>query len=147
VDCLINDAGFGDYGAFSTTDLARQEGMIGVNITALTGLTRLFLPALLERVLWPREGGIVDLETVGDDVLSLAFGINDHRQVAGQSIGAGGSRAFLWQDGVITDLNTLTEPGSPYLIYANDVNDRGEIVGQGCDPCAGESFAVKLIPK
>ena len=49
VDCLINDAGFGDYGAFSTADLAKQERMIGVNITALTGLTRLFLPAMLER--------------------------------------------------------------------------------------------------
>ena len=49
VNCLINDAGFGDHGAFSTSDLARQEGMIGVNITALTGLTRLFLPPMLER--------------------------------------------------------------------------------------------------
>ena len=46
---MINDAGFGDHGAFSTSDLARQEGMIGVNITALTGLTRLFLPPMLER--------------------------------------------------------------------------------------------------
>jgi uncharacterized protein len=49
VDCLINDAGFGDYGAFSSADLTKQEHMIGVNITALTGLTRLFLPAMLER--------------------------------------------------------------------------------------------------
>ena len=49
VDCLINDAGFGDYGEFSSADLAKQEHMIGVNITALTGLTRLFLPAMLER--------------------------------------------------------------------------------------------------
>ena len=98
-------------------------------------------------VLWPREGGIVDLETVGDDVISLAFGINDRRQVVGQSIGAGGSRAFLWQDGVITDLNSLVAPGSPFLIYANDINNHGEIAGQGCVDCAGgETFAVKLIP-
>lgn len=48
VDCLINDAGFGDYGVFSTSDLAKQERMISVNITALTALTRLFLPAMLE---------------------------------------------------------------------------------------------------
>ena len=44
VDCLINNAGFGDYGPFSKSDLAKQESMIGVNITALTALTRLFLP-------------------------------------------------------------------------------------------------------
>jgi len=49
VDCLINNAGFGDYGPFSKSDLAKQESMIGVNITALTALTRLFLPAMLER--------------------------------------------------------------------------------------------------
>jgi short-subunit dehydrogenase len=49
VDCLINDAGFGDYGDFSTSDLAKQERMINVNITTLTALTRLFLPAMLER--------------------------------------------------------------------------------------------------
>jgi len=48
-DCLINNAGFGDYGPFSKSDLANQESMIGVNITALTALTRLFLPAMLER--------------------------------------------------------------------------------------------------
>jgi hypothetical protein len=49
VDCLINNAGFGGYGPFSKSDLAKQERMIGVNITALTALTRLFLPPMLER--------------------------------------------------------------------------------------------------
>jgi len=49
VDCLINDAGLGDYGSFAKCDLAKQERMIAVNITALTALTRLFLPAMLER--------------------------------------------------------------------------------------------------
>jgi uncharacterized protein len=49
VDCLINNAGFGDYGSFAKCDLAKQERMIAVNITALTALTRLLLPAMLER--------------------------------------------------------------------------------------------------
>jgi short-subunit dehydrogenase len=60
VDCLINDAGFADHGAFSTADLARQERMIGVNITTLTVLTRLFLPAMLER----RRGRILNVASV-----------------------------------------------------------------------------------
>ncbi len=99
-------------------------------------------------VLWPRGGGIQDLSVLTGDDISLAFGINDHGQVVGQSIGANGSRAFLWQDGILTDLNTLTPPGSPFLVYANDINDAGEIAGQGCDQCAaGETFAVKLIPR
>jgi short-subunit dehydrogenase len=49
VDCLINNAGFGDHGPFATSDLARQRNMIAVNVTALTELTRLFLPAMLDR--------------------------------------------------------------------------------------------------
>jgi uncharacterized protein len=49
VDCLINNAGFGDHGLFATSDLAKQRRMIAVNVTALTELTRLFLPAMLER--------------------------------------------------------------------------------------------------
>ena len=97
-------------------------------------------------VFWPRGGEIQDLGVLDGDVISLAFGINDHGQVVGQSIGGSGSRAVLWQDGVKTDLNTVTPPGSPFLIYANDINDSGEITGQGCQPCAGETFGVKLIP-
>ena len=60
VDCLINDAGFGDHGDFATADLAKQERMISVNITALTALTRLFLPAMLEE----RHGHILNVASV-----------------------------------------------------------------------------------
>jgi short-subunit dehydrogenase len=60
VDCLINDAGFGDYGAFAESDLARQERMIGVNATALTALTRLFLPPMLKR----GRGQVLNLASV-----------------------------------------------------------------------------------
>jgi uncharacterized protein len=60
IDCLINDAGFGDYGPFATSDLAKQERMIGVNITALTALTRLFLPAMVEK----GKGNILNVASV-----------------------------------------------------------------------------------
>ena len=96
--------------------------------------------------LWPREGGVQDLGVLGDDFISLAFGINDQGQVVGQSIGDV-SRAFIYQDGVMSNLNDLVDPGSPFLIFANDINDAGEIAGQGCTACdTGETFAVKLIP-
>jgi hypothetical protein len=47
VDILINNAGLGDYGEFATSDRKRIRGMLMVNVVALTGLTRLFLPGLL----------------------------------------------------------------------------------------------------
>jgi probable HAF family extracellular repeat protein len=96
--------------------------------------------------LWTKSGGIQDLGTLPGDVYSLAFGINDRGQVVGQSIGAGGSRAFLWQNGVMTDLNTLVPPGSLYLVYANDINASGEIAGGAFDENTGESPAFLATP-
>jgi len=60
VGCLINDAGLGDYGIFAESDLARQQSMIAVNITALTSLTRLFLPPMLKR----GRGQVLNLASV-----------------------------------------------------------------------------------
>src|SRR5215475_10722162 len=44
VDVLVNNAGFGAYGKFFELPLDRQLEMMQVNVTALTHLTRLFLP-------------------------------------------------------------------------------------------------------
>ena len=49
VDVLINNAGFGLYGHFSQSDLKASMGMIEVNIAALTAMTRLALPGMIER--------------------------------------------------------------------------------------------------
>ena len=49
VDVLVNNAGFGDLGAFAQADLAKSLSMIQVNVTALTELTGLFLPGMLAR--------------------------------------------------------------------------------------------------
>lgn len=49
VDALINNAGFGSYGMFADLPLQTQLEMIHVNITALTYLTRLALPKMIER--------------------------------------------------------------------------------------------------
>lgn len=78
---------------------------------------------------------------------NLAYSINDHGQVVGQSYGGGiSSRAFLWQNGVSVDLNTLTPPGSLPLVFANDINDRGEITGQAYDATTGELVPFLAIP-
>jgi probable HAF family extracellular repeat protein len=56
--------------------------------------------------------------------------MNNRGQVVGQSLGANGSRAFLWENGVLLDLNTVLPPGSSLtLLYAGDINDTGEITG------------------
>lgn len=49
VDFLVNNAGYGVAGKFIETDLKAELEMIQVNVTALTHLTKLFLPAMVAR--------------------------------------------------------------------------------------------------
>lgn len=49
VDILINNAGFGDYGPFAASDRAKIMEMVQVNVAALTELTHLFLPGMVQR--------------------------------------------------------------------------------------------------
>jgi len=49
VDILVNNAGFGQYGLFVENDLEECLRQIQLNVTALTHLTRLYLPKMIER--------------------------------------------------------------------------------------------------
>jgi len=49
VDILVNNAGFGAFGEFATMSEEEILGQIQLNITALTHLTKLFLPPMLTR--------------------------------------------------------------------------------------------------
>ena len=49
VDALVNNAGFGDFGAFHEQSRTKLDEMVLVNVLALTQLTRLFLPGMVER--------------------------------------------------------------------------------------------------
>ena len=60
VDVLVNNAGFGDWGFFAESDLAKQRQMIQLNIAALTELTHLFLPAMIVR----KNGRILNVASV-----------------------------------------------------------------------------------
>jgi probable HAF family extracellular repeat protein len=99
--------------------------------------------------LWTQEDGIRDLGTLPGDLFSQALGINACRQVVGMSCSAGFAvcRAFLWQDGKMIDLNTRVTPGyDGHLVFANDINDLGEIAGGAADASSGESVAFRAVP-
>src|SRR5579863_8580288 len=49
VDLLVNNAGFGAYGDFATSDRARQVEMVQVNCSAVVSLTHLFLQPMLQK--------------------------------------------------------------------------------------------------
>jgi short-subunit dehydrogenase len=49
IDYLINNAGFGGYGKFHERNWEDDQKMLDLNISALTYLTRLFLPDMVNR--------------------------------------------------------------------------------------------------
>ena len=55
VDLLVNNAGFGAYGRFHTSDRTRQLAMVQVNVAAVVALTHLYVPRMIER----RRGDIL----------------------------------------------------------------------------------------
>jgi short-subunit dehydrogenase len=60
VDVLVNNAGFGGAGKILSLPIDRQLGMIQLNIAALTHLTRLFAPKMMER----RRGGVLNVGSI-----------------------------------------------------------------------------------
>ena len=60
IDLLINNAGFGDYGAFSDRPLEKQLAMVQLNIAVVVELTGLFLPLMQQR----QDGAIVNVSSI-----------------------------------------------------------------------------------
>lgn len=99
--------------------------------------------------MWTRRGGIRDLGTLPGDALSQALGINIWRQVVGISCTAGfaSCRGFLWQDGVMMDLNSLIVSGTADPIFAaGDIDDRGQITGQTLNVATNVASAFLAVP-
>jgi probable HAF family extracellular repeat protein len=88
--------------------------------------------------LWDATNGMQDLGALPGSIGSSASGINDSGQVVGGSgfydpITEGYySRAFLWQNGTITDLTSLLPPDTGWTLSgSNAINNAGQIVGAG----------------
>src|SRR6185436_14012878 len=56
-DVLVNNAGYGHAGAFISSDLATQVGMIDLNVRALVELTHLLWDGMLAR----KRGGVMNV--------------------------------------------------------------------------------------
>jgi probable HAF family extracellular repeat protein len=123
----------GDLGGhtWNTPTAINNEGtVVGFSLPAGQDGTRNF-----EAFLWTQEGGIQRLGKLPGDIRAEALGVNEKNQVVGLSRGGPHLfRAFIWQNGVMSDLNTMTLAGSLFLLYANDINNRGEITGEAFDP-------------
>jgi probable HAF family extracellular repeat protein len=103
-------------------------------------------------VLWQNPHEITNLGTIPGDLGSLASGINNKGQVVGSTWDSNfdWSHAFIYQNGVMTDLNTLLPANSNlYATMGNKINDRGQISGMATvltGPHAGDIHAFLATP-
>jgi probable HAF family extracellular repeat protein len=137
----------GDLGAewWNTPTAINQRG----DVVGFAGDTGFPEGDVLHAFIWTKSDGIRPLGALPGHVYSEASGINERRQVVGVSCDAdfADCRAFIWDNGVMTDLNDLKAPGYPArLDNAKDINDRGEITGRATDPTTGKRTAFLAVP-
>ena len=135
-------------------NLGGQTGQAGGNIALdinhqgqVVGNSDLPGDTTFHAFLWTKRTGMRDLGTLSGDVASLSISINDAGSVIGASLDANfNPRAFLWEKGVMTDLNTLIAGDSPlYLLTGCSINSHGEITGLGLTS-AGEIHTYLATP-
>jgi probable HAF family extracellular repeat protein len=88
----------------------------------------------LDRLLSPNGNVVYDI---------LPSGINNNGQIVGTVDTA---LAFLYQAGSVWNLGQCVPQGGPWqLSIANDINDAGQIVGQGVYTSAGTSLYTGFL--
>jgi probable HAF family extracellular repeat protein len=100
----------------------------------------------MSAVLWT-NGSIQDLGTLGG-TNSYAYGLNSSGEVVGYSYvnGSGNIHAFLFENGVMYDLNNLIDASSEWVLTeAYAINASGEIAGEGLFNGVDEAFLLNPV--
>jgi probable HAF family extracellular repeat protein len=105
--------------------------------------------------IWTKERGMLGLGTLPGDAMSQGTDINDENQIVGVSYADylfDNPRAFIYQDGTMTALNSLIGSATANwdISSTGGINDRGEIAAQANVVSHGVvtsvAHAVLLIP-
>jgi probable HAF family extracellular repeat protein len=124
-DGSIHDLGtlWGDTDMSNARAINDIGSVIGDSINAQTGQQLGYIY---------QDGHMTSLGTLGGPN-SWVNGINHSNVVVGQSLTADGSvHAFMYSNGVMTDLNSLISPSLGWtLVNASGINSNGTIVGAG----------------
>jgi len=129
--------------AWNTPTAINNHGTIVGFANTAPGTARTY-----EAFVWTKAGGMKSLGKIPGDLRSTANGINEKGdKIVGLSRGGPYLfRAVLWQNGKLTDMNTLTVPGSPFLLLAGDIDQEGRIVGEAFHPDTLEAPAYVATP-
>jgi len=139
-----------DNGRWSDiSDLTFVAGYSGRVMNAngdIVGSTRVPEPQFFQAALVPNGGQMVGLGALlPEHNDSMAAAINSEGSIVGMSGDrmTGDYRGFLYQNGVMTDLNDLVELADGWLVRnALTINDRGQILAQVWKPGEGAHLAL-----
>jgi probable HAF family extracellular repeat protein len=132
------DLGVLPFYGYSEGWAINASGRVAGNSTSSSGNSENF-------VRYTDGSGLQDLGGGGEH--NVAWGMNASGTVVGTR-GQSASRAVLYTDAAgLQDLDTLIDPSLGWvLMSASDINDAGQIVGQGFNNFTGQSHAVRLQP-
>ncbi len=134
----LGNLGLNSHGSTTAYDINNNDIVVGMSC---------YEPGNFHAFRWDNVNGIVDLGTIGG-TYSGASAVNEIGEIVGSSWNSSTSwHAVVWDtDGLIHDLNSLADvTGWIYLSDANDINDKGQIVGVGYKE-GGVQHAYLLSP-
>lgn len=132
VDVLINNAGFGDYDLFVEIPWERHAAMLQLNLVALTQLTRLFVPRMIER----GRGHVMNVASIGAYTPTPNFAVY------------GASKAYVRNFSEALDYELrgtgvraiVVSPGATRTEFSDAANQKitrsGELVMMSAERCA-----------
>ena len=98
---------------------------------------------------WARGSATVErIRPLEGNTVTQVMGINDRRQVVGVSFGGtAATRAILWANGVLMNLNDLADVAPNVLQSAQHINDAGVITGRALHAATGEVRVFVATPR
>ena len=122
------------------------------NLGQIVGKVRKADDSTYVAALWQPDGTLTNLGKLPEDHAAFATGINNLGQVVGNNFDSSfnWSHGFIWQGGVMTDLNTLIPADSNlFVISASNINESGQISGMAfvlTGPHTGDIHAYLATP-
>jgi probable HAF family extracellular repeat protein len=97
---------------------------------------------------WTQATGMSDLGRLPGYLFVHPYAVNGQGVVVGEASNSANKRvAFVWQNGIMTDLNTLIPATSGWLLQdATGINDNGQIVGTGTIGGQMHGFLLTITP-
>jgi uncharacterized protein len=152
VDVLVNNAGFGGRGRFVEIDDQRQVDMISVNVMALTHLTRLMLPGMMEH----RQGGVLNVGSTagfqpGPDMAvyyaTKAYVLSFSEALAQEVRGTGVTVTCLAPGPTKTEFAEQAGMGDAFLFESGAAMSSAAVAEHGYTAFRdGESLAIPGLP-